>query len=89
MKHEELVKAIQHIYPDGAVFTISDEEIIWLDETQPQPSSSELEAGYAGYLAKVESDKVEAEAKKLAAQAKLQALGLDEDDLKALGLGGN
>jgi len=44
---------------------------------------------YAGYLAKVESDKVEAEAKKLAAQAKLQALGLDEDDLKALGLGGN
>ena len=33
--------------------------------------------------------KVDAEAKKAAAEAKLETLGLTTDDLKALGLGGN
>jgi len=50
-------------------------------------------------LAQLEADKAkaaikaqelaEAEAKRLSALAKLEALGLDADDLKALGLGGN
>lgn len=41
-----------------------------------------------GLLAKQKADqeRAEAETKKAAAQAKLAALGLDEDDLKALGL---
>jgi uncharacterized membrane protein len=86
MKHEQLVNAIQHIYPDGANFTIRDEEIIWLDETQTEPTEEEIEAGYEGYLAKVENDKLEAAAKKAIAEAKLALLGLDADDLKALGL---
>jgi hypothetical protein len=84
MKHEQLVNAIQHIYPDGANFTIRDEKIIWLDETQTEPTEQEIVAGLEGYLAKVESDKVEAEAKKASAEAKLEVLGLTTDDLKAL-----
>jgi len=38
--------------------------------------------------AKIQAN-IEFEAKKAAAQAKLAALGLTADDLKALGLGGN
>ena len=38
------------------------------------------------YLAKQESEKAEAETKKAAAEAKLEALGLTPEDLKALGL---
>ena len=38
------------------------------------------------YLAKQESENAQAETKKAAAEAKLAALGLTADDLKALGL---
>jgi L-lactate utilization protein LutC len=53
------------------------------------------DAEYAQWLedsAKAEANILEleqAEAKKTAAEAKLAALGLTADDLKALGLGGN
>jgi hypothetical protein len=40
-------------------------------------------------LAKVAEAQAEAEAAKAIAEAKLAALGLTSDDLKALGLGGN
>ena len=40
----------------------------------------------ADYLAKQELEKAEAEINKAAAEAKLAALGLTADDLKALGL---
>ena len=38
------------------------------------------------FLAKQELEKAEAESKKAAAEAKLEALGLTPEDLKALGL---
>lgn len=50
-------------------------------------TKTEFEAGFAQYDAwKSEQDAAKA-SKKAAAEAKLQALGLDADDLKALGLG--
>jgi hypothetical protein len=52
-------------------------------------TKDQFEAGFAQYDAwKAEQD-AQALAKKAAAEAKLAALGLTSDDLKALGLGGN
>lgn len=85
MIHSEKLKAIQHIRPD-AEFVLSGDELTWLDTKQTQPTDAEIEAGWIAYQAKIEADKAEAAAKKEAAEAKLAALGLDADDLKALGL---
>ena len=49
-------------------------------------TDKELEDGLIAYEAKIEADKIEASTKKAAAEAKLAALGLTADDLKALGL---
>jgi len=49
---------------------------------------AQMEKDAASYAAELVA-KAEAEAKKASAEAKLAALGLTADDLKALGLGGN
>jgi hypothetical protein len=70
-------------------YTINDENnfnsIIW--HKGPAPiAKAEFEAGFAQYDAwQAEQDEAKA-AKKAAAEGKLAALGLDADDLKALGL---
>jgi len=59
--------------------------ITWVDD-RPRCTKAEYEAGFAQYDAwKAEQDAAK-EAAKEAAQAKLAALGLTTDDLKALGL---
>jgi hypothetical protein len=73
----------------GWVITGNDyENIVWVDD-RPRCTKEEFEAGFA----KVDAIKAEQEAAaiaaKAAAEAKLAALGLTSDDLKALGLGGN
>ena len=80
----EKIIAIRFIRPKSE-FVIRDENLEWLDQNQTKPTEAEIEAGWIAYQAKVESDKIEAQAKRQAALAKLEALGLDEDDLKALG----
>jgi hypothetical protein len=63
------------------------DSILWV---KGEPiTKSQFEAGFAQYDTwKAEQD-AKAVADKEAAQAKLAALGLTTDDLKALGLGGN
>ena len=85
MEHSEKVKAIKFIRP-GAEFILRGDDLDWLDNEQTKPTDKEIEAGWVAYQAKIERDKTEAEAKRAAALAKLEALGLGEDDLKALGL---
>ena len=85
MKHDDKVNAIQFIRPN-AEFLLNGDEIQWLDKKQVEPTDAEIEAGLIAYEAKVEADKAAAIAAKEAAQAKLAALGLTRDDLKALGL---
>lgn len=85
LTHNDKVKVIQFIRPD-AEFVLRGEDIEWLDTQQTQPTEAEIEQGWIDYQAKVEADKAEAEAKRQAALAKLESLGLDTDDLKALGL---
>ena len=59
--------------------------ITWIDE-RPRCTEAEFKAGFAQWDAwKAEQD-AKAEADKAALQAKLAALGLTADDLKALGL---
>ena len=86
MLHNDKVKAIQFIRPD-AEFVLSDDELTWLDTEQLEPTNDEIEAGWVAYKAKLETEKIEAAVKKQLAEAKLAQLGLDVDDLKALGLG--
>ena len=85
MKHNDKVEAINFIRPK-AEWYLSGDKLEWLDSVQDEPSKSEIEAGWVAYQAKLEADKADAVAKKAAAEAKLAALGLDADDLKALGL---
>lgn len=88
LKHIEKVHAINLIRPNAKYVLRGDDIELWEDNSQ-QPTEAEIEAGWVAYQAKVEADKEEAAAKKAAAEAKLAALGLTADDLKALGLGGN
>jgi hypothetical protein len=79
--HSQLVKAIFDLIPK-ALFVLSDidfDNIQWLDE-RPKPKWSDIEKAIANPL----PDAIEVA--KEAAQAKLAALGLTADDLKALGL---
>ena len=85
MNHQEITLALNFIKPK-AEWSLTDDELLWLDVNQDEPTKSEIEAGWIAYQAKVETDKAEAAAKKAAAEAKLAALGLTTDDLKALGL---
>ena len=85
MKHDDKFNAIQFIRPN-AEFLLNDDEVQWLDTKQTEPTNEEIEAGLTGYKAKIKADQVAADTAKTAAQAKLTALGLTTDDLKALGL---
>jgi hypothetical protein len=64
------------------------DSIVWVDE-RPRCTEEQFNAGFAQYDAwKAEQDAALA-ADKANATAKLEALGLTADDLKALGLGSN
>ena len=70
----------------GWIITGDDfDSIVWVDE-RPRCTKAQFDAGFTAYDAwKAEQD-AKAEAAKASAQAKLAALGLTADDLKALGL---
>ena len=70
-------RPIHKIYQGDGTFVerpFTDEEMIVLEKDQADEIA-------------IKEARLEAEAKKAAAEAKLAALGLDADDLKALGLG--
>ena len=61
------------------------DNIVWVDD-RPRCTETEFNAGFAQYDSwKAEQDAAKEQAK-AAAEAKLEALGLTADDLKALGL---
>lgn len=84
----EITKAIFKLRPDSEFsLTNNDYSTIKWDKLEGNPpTQAEIDAA----LEQVEADeiaaKTKAEADKAAAQAKLAALGLTADDLKALGL---
>jgi hypothetical protein len=69
-------------------FTIEGDDydsIVWLDG-KILVTKEQFEAGFAQYDALKDEQKTKAAADKASATAKLEALGLTTDDLKALGL---
>lgn len=78
--------AIRNLLPADAAWKLSGDEIIIYTEGLKKPTDAEIDAE----IARLEAQDKEAidakEAKKASAEAKLAALGLDADDLKALGL---
>ena len=81
------VDVLNMLLPEGGWILSGDafDGITWVDE-RPRCTEAEFKAGFAQWDAwKAEQD-AKAEADKAAAQAKLAALGLTADDLKALGL---
>lgn len=73
----------------GKVWTIYGDDydsIIWGDGIALL-TEAEFKAGFAKYDAWYAEQLKKQQEQKIAAEAKLAALGLDKDDLKALGLG--
>lgn len=84
-----LSETIKWLFPD-AEFVIRGESLDgleWLSADIEQPSNKTILDAVPNYQKHLENKQAEAETKRLAALAKLEALGLDVDDLKALGLG--
>ena len=87
MIHAEIVKALENLKP-GAQWTLSGDEyadLVWLSAGSA-PTLSEIQAEIALLPAKEQAAAEQAAADKTSATAKLEALGLTADDLKALGL---
>jgi hypothetical protein len=82
-------QVLEMLLPNGGWY-ISGEDYEGIQFLQCEPiTKAQFQAGFAQYDAwKAEQDAAQATAK-AAAEAKLAALGLTTDDLKALGLGGN
>ena len=83
----KVLETLSKLCPNGGWIISGDsfKDITWIDD-RPRCTKAEFEAGLAQYDAwKAEQD-AKAIADKAAAQAKLAALGLTADDLKALGL---
>ena len=88
MNANELSAAIHYLKPT-AEFSFTDADystIVWDVLDGQAPTVSELEAAHLAIQEAKAQAQAEAAAKRSAALAKLEALGLDEDDLKALGL---
>jgi len=84
----ELTKAIKHIKPT-AEFSFNDTDyssIEWIKLEGDAPTLAEIEVADKAVKTAEAQAEAEAQAKRSAALSKLEALGLDEDDLKALGL---
>ena len=85
MDYNLLAETISFIRPKS-IYILRGEELEWLDDDQIEPTKKEIEEGLVAYK---KAQKAEAEAKaqaKAAAEGKLAALGLTNDDLRALGL---
>ena len=82
-------EVLKMLVPDSVKWTIYGDDysgIIWHDQQQTEPTEEEIAQAWIDYQAKVETDLAAEQAKKAAAEAKLVALGLTAEDLKALGL---
>ena len=88
MNTENMVKAIRKLKPDSE-FSFTDDDyttIKWDKLEGDAPTQAEIDAAIKQIKADEITAKAKAENDKATAQAKLEALGLTADDLKALGL---
>jgi hypothetical protein len=80
---------LRMLRPEGG-WVIEENNFDSIEFLQCEPiTKAEFEAGFAQVDAYKEQQNIQALAAQAAAEAKLAALGLTADDLKALGLGSN
>lgn len=84
----DLSKCLVYAYPEieWAIDDNNFESLQWFSDT-PKPSLAELQAAWPHVVADEQEKEQAKKDAKAAAEAKLAALGLSVDDLKALGLG--
>jgi len=80
MIHKNKVNAIKYIRP-FAQFKLDDNELVWLDENQTEPTEAEIEAGWIAYQA---AEQAEAQAKAQAKAVLLERLGLTQEEFNTL-----
>jgi hypothetical protein len=85
MEHKELVNGLKQLGFNSG-WAISGNEIVLWEHDAPQPTQDELKNAAKLWEQTEANAQAEADLAKEAAQAKLAALGLTADDLKALGL---
>ena len=79
-------EVLSMLIPEGG-YILEGEEFEGIQFLECKPiTKAQWQAGFAQFDAWKAQQEAKAEADKLAAQAKLAALGLNADDLKALGL---
>ena len=88
MNNKEIIKAIQYLKPTAEFSFIEDDysTIKWDVLEGKAPTQAELEAALEQILVNEQAEADAKAAAKIAAQAKLAALGLTVEDLTALGL---
>ena len=84
------VDVLNMLLPAGGWILVGNDfdGITWVDD-RPRCTETEFKAGFAQYDAWKAAQDAQMAADKTSATAKLEALGLTTDDLKALGLGTN
>jgi len=88
MDTQQIANALKQLgFNNG--WAISGAEIVLWEHDAPQPTQDELKNAAKLWEQTEANAQAEADLAKEAAQAKLAALGLTADDLKALGLGSN
>ena len=85
MKTDDISNGLKQLGFHSGWVVRGNEIELW-ENAEPQPSMKEIEAAFAQFEALKAEQEAKAIAAKEAAQAKLAALGLTTDDLKALGL---
>jgi hypothetical protein len=88
MNELDLIEAIKHIKPNAEFSFIGTDysTIKWDVLDGEAPTWQEIQTAYIAVQEAKAQVEAETQAKRAAALAKLAAVGLDEDDLKALGL---
>lgn len=82
--NSQLTTAIQRLRPEAefAIYNNNYDEIVWIKLKGDAPTQAEIDAE----LVKMEQEVADKAAAKATAEAKLEALGLTPEDLRALGL---
>jgi hypothetical protein len=88
--HNEIIEAMANLCPNKEWTLVGDDyaNLVWTSNGE-KPTLEQIEVEITAIPQRKANQQAAAEANKNAAQAKLAALGLTADDLKALGLGNN